>query len=120
MSELPPPPPPPPSPGRQPGAGKGGAQPPERKRGSSIPRWSPWVLLAVLLLLLVGPQLLPQPDRDELDYTELLTQVEDGNVEQITVNNDSLKITGHYTDDAGGGEFESTAPPQGPSESDRA
>ncbi|MEI7993179.1 MAG: hypothetical protein WCH93_12235, partial [Actinomycetota bacterium] len=60
MSNLPPPPPPPP-PGRQPGRAPGGqgGDGPEGRKGpfkgpGGLPRWSIWVLLGVLALLLFG------------------------------------------------------------------
>jgi cell division protease FtsH len=121
MSELPPPPPPPPAPGRTPGRGNQ-QQPPSGKQPAtkpSFPRWAPWVLLAVLGLLIFGPQLLPEPEREELSYTELLEQVEDGNVASLEVDNSDLTITGSFTSEQGGGDFTSTAPPQGPSDADR-
>jgi cell division protease FtsH len=118
MSELPPPPPPPPSPGRAPG-GRGN-QAPEKKpgrTGPAFPKWSPWVLLAVVALLLLGPQLLPEPDREELNFDDFITQVEEGNVEELELNNETLSISGKFTD---GGEFTTTAPAGFPNEVDRA
>jgi cell division protease FtsH len=120
MSELPPPPPPPPAPGRNPG---NGSPPPSGDRKTStrpnFPRWAPWVLIATLGLLIFGPQLLPEPDREELSYTDMLEQVEDGNVATIEIDNSDLSINGTFTNEQGGGDFVSTAPPQGPSDADR-
>ena len=122
MSELPPPPPPPPPPpNRAPGGRGNGSNNDQQKRParSGFPRWTPWVLVGLVLVLLFGQQLLPSTDREKLDYTEFVTQVEQGKVADFTVNNSTLSITGHYTDDAGGKEFSTTAPPNGPSDDDR-
>src|SRR3954465_12152621 len=117
MSELPPPPPPPPpSPNRAPGgrgsnsnnhgAGNGnGNEPQKRSARSGFPRWAPWVLVGLVLMLLFGQQLLPSTEREKLDYNEFLEQVEQGNVQDFTVNNSTLAITGHFSEDAGGKEF---------------
>ena len=108
MSELPPPPPPPPPPpGRVPG-GRGlhqnhndgagnGNDPQKRTQRPGFPRWTPWVLVGLVLALLFGQQLLPSTDREKLDYNEFLEQVQEGNVQDFTVNNSTLAITGHFT-----------------------
>ncbi|MFM7757128.1 MAG: ATP-dependent zinc metalloprotease FtsH [Actinomycetota bacterium] len=143
MSESsPPPPPPPPSPsadsgrrfgrsskgkdaesrprrdtdlrtGPQPGS-KG--QPDGRSGRPAMPKWSAWVLLGIILVLIFGPQLLPGPDREKLGFEEFITQVEQGRVDEVELNNTTLSITGTFTD---GSEFSTTAPPGFPNESDR-
>ena len=35
-----------------------------------MPKWSPWVLLGLILVLIFGPQLLPGPDREKLGFEE--------------------------------------------------
>jgi cell division protease FtsH len=72
-----------------------------------------------VLLLLFGQQLLPGPEREKLEYKQLIEQVQEGKVAELTVNNSTLTITGKFTSAAGGGEFSSTAPPDGPSVEDR-
>jgi cell division protease FtsH len=123
MSELPPPPPPPPPPpNRAPGGRGPGQNNDQQKRParSGFPRWTPWVLVGLVLVLLFGQQLLPSTEREKLDYTDFVAQVEQGNVADFTVNNSTLSITGHFTDDVQGGkEFSTTAPPNGPSDDDR-
>src|SRR5215207_1332483 len=108
--QSPPPPPPPPSPGRSPrGSGLGGRD--------SLPRWTIWVLGGVVLaLLFLGPSLMTSTDRDEIDYSEMLTRVQQDEVSEITWNNNDGSITGKLDD---GTEF-STNGPLEPAEDDRA
>ncbi|MEN9802163.1 MAG: ATP-dependent protease FtsH [Actinomycetota bacterium] len=98
------------------------AKSPARGSGTSgsgrpaMPRWSPWILLAIVLLLIFGPQLLPGEDREKLGFEEFVSQVEDGKVDEVNLNNTTLTITGTFTD---GSKFSTTAPPGFPNESDR-
>jgi cell division protease FtsH len=136
MSALPPPPPPPPRPsgssgqpsgpgprrpassppkrpsarrggGDQKGSGQGSASGGERQ-GGPLPRWAVWLLVGLVLLLLFGPRLWPQPDRENLSYTEFLQQVRDGQVTEITINNNTNAISGVLAD---GREFSTTGAP---------
>jgi cell division protease FtsH len=92
-------------------------QSPEGKNGRpAMPKWSPWVLLGIILLLIFGPQLLPGPDREKIGFEEFITQVNAGKVDEVNLNNTTLGITGTFTD---GAEFSTTAPPGFPNESDR-
>lgn len=127
MSEsTPPPPPPPPSAGprrtpKRAGAPKNRApqdQSSDTKTTgrASMPKWSPWVLLGLILVLIFGPQLLPGPDREKLGFEEFMTQVEGGRVDEVKLNNLTLTITGSFTD---GSDFSTTAPPGFPNELDR-
>ncbi len=125
MSEPTPPPPPPPpgdrSGGRRRTLSKNdGSRPDGRPEGRSgrpaLPKWSPWVLLGIVLLLIFGPQLLPGPDREKIGFEEFMTQVEAGRVDEFKLNNTTLGITGAFSN---GSEFSSTAPPGFPNESDR-
>jgi cell division protease FtsH len=75
-------------------------------------------VLGLVLLMLFGQQLLPEPDREQLGFDEFITQVEQGNVESVKLNNSTLSITGTFTGD--GGKFSTTAPPGFPNEQDRA
>jgi len=81
-----------------------------------MPKWSAWVLLGIILILIFGPQLLPGPDREKLGFEEFITQVDEGRVEEVKLNNTTLTITGKFTD---GSEFSTSAPPGFPNESDR-
>ena len=81
-----------------------------------MPKWSPWVLLGLILVLIFGPQLLPGPDREKLGFEEFITQVTNGSVDEVKLNNATLTITGTFTD---GSAFSTTAPPGFPNELDR-
>jgi cell division protease FtsH len=81
-----------------------------------MPKWSPWVLLGIILVLIFGPQLLPGPDREKIGFEEFITEVNAGKVDEVKLNNTTLGITGSFTD---GSEFSTTAPPGFPNESDR-
>jgi cell division protease FtsH len=110
MSQPPPPPPPPPSPGRSPrGTGTGGRE--------SLPRWSIWVLAGVVLAVLILPTFMNRTDRQEIDYSELLTRVQQDEVREITWDNNDGSITGELKNN--NTEFESNGPLE-PSEDDRA
>ncbi len=127
MSESTPPPPPPPSPEsprRQrrsapsvKSSSNKGDQSSDGKNGRpAMPKWSPWLLLGIILLLIFGPQLLPGPDREKIGFEDFITQVNAGKVDEVNLNNTTLGITGSFTD---GAEFSTTAPPGFPNESDR-
>ena len=127
MSEsTPPPPPPPPSAGPRRTPKRAGTlknrAPQDQSSDSkttgrpSMPKWSPWVLLVLILALIFGPQLLPGPDREKLGFEEFMTQVEGGRVDEVKLNNLTLTITGSFTD---GSDFSTTAPPGFPNELDR-
>lgn len=81
-----------------------------------MPRWSPWVLIGIILLLIFGPQLLPGEEREKLGFEEFISQVEAGKVDEVKLNNTTLTISGTFTD---GSSFTTTAPPGFPNESDR-
>ena len=66
------------------------------------------MLIAVLVAMFVLPQLFKTDDGDKLTYSEFITQVTDGRVEKVSINNTSGKITGTFTDAAGGGQFVTT------------
>jgi cell division protease FtsH len=107
--QSPPPPPPPPPPGRSSrGSGTGGRE--------SLPRWSIWVLAGVVLAVLVLPTFMNRTDRQEVDYSDLLTRVSQDEVREITWDNNDGSITGELKN---GTEFQSNGPLE-PSEDDRA
>src|SRR3954454_15282867 len=108
MSNLPPPPPPPP-PGRGRGQQRpsgdqrptpqGGGGPGDgARRPGSWPRWTMWVLLAVVALALVLPSLWPSSSGEKITYTQFMDEVRQGQVTSITVNNSSNTITGKTKD----------------------
>jgi len=106
--QSPPPPPPPPSPGRSPRGTGGGRE--------SLPRWSIWVLAGVILAVLVLPTFMNRTDRQDINYSDLLARVQQGQVEEIDWNNNDGSITGELEN---GTEFQSNGPLE-PSEEDRA
>ena len=75
------------------------------KKPGSWPRWTMWVLLGVVAVALLLPSLWPNESGEKLSYTDFMTQVRDGNVESVVINNSSNTITGTLTD---GSEFTST------------
>jgi cell division protease FtsH len=113
MSNLPPPPPPPPPGGR----GNGGfPTPPERPkqpgnrpgmRAPGLPRWSVWVLLGLVLLLLFGSRLFTTDTSEEMSYSTFLDHVREGEVTKVDYNNTSGTIRGELED---GTEFRTSAP----------
>ncbi|NBT21124.1 MAG: ATP-dependent metallopeptidase FtsH/Yme1/Tma family protein, partial [Actinobacteria bacterium] len=97
MANLPPPPPPPPSSPRRPRflrqrSSEGGGD----KR--NMPRWAVWALIAFAAVLIVGPRLMPTPERTRLTYTEFLELVESGEVRQVSINNLNNQISGTLAD----------------------
>jgi cell division protease FtsH len=74
------------------------------------------VLAGVVLAVLVLPTFMNRTDRQEVDYSDLLTQVQQDEVQEITWDNNDGSITGKLKD---GTEFESNGPLE-PSEDDRA
>uniref|UniRef100_A0A6J7MB14 Unannotated protein n=1 Tax=freshwater metagenome TaxID=449393 RepID=A0A6J7MB14_9ZZZZ len=123
MSNLPPPPPPPPPPGRGPGRAQGGqgGDSPEGRKGpfkgpGGLPRWSIWVLLGVLALLLFGSRLIPTSSADKIGFGDFETKLQSGLVKEFRLNNQNLKIVGQLTN---GDKFSTTAPVGFPNENDR-
>ena len=65
-------------------------------------------MIAVLVAMFVLPQLWPTDEGKKLTYTEFIDQVKAGRVDNISINNTTGKISGEFTDAAGGGKFTST------------
>src|SRR5262245_37903677 len=104
MAADPPPPPPPPD-----LDGRG------RQRESGLPRWSIWVLVAVVLALLFIPTtFFGANEGEEITYGEFLTALEDGQVAEAQYNNTNGHISGKLTsaenDLIEGTEFHTTGP----------
>ena len=113
MSNLPPPPPPPPA-GRGPSgrAPQGGPTPPTPGRRTpppGLPRWSIAVLGLVVIMALAATRFWPSDTSEKLRWSEVLTQVDNGQVKEISVNNGSRSVTGTFVDDT---KFASTADTQ--------
>ncbi|HEX7094826.1 MAG TPA: ATP-dependent zinc metalloprotease FtsH, partial [Acidimicrobiales bacterium] len=71
------------------------------------PRWIVWLLLAVVLAVVVLPFLLPGDDRQDIAYNTFLERVEQGDVREVTINNDTSGIKGTLDD---GTKFSTTGP----------
>jgi cell division protease FtsH len=74
------------------------------------------VLAGVVLAVLILPTFMNRTNRQEIDYSDLLTRVSQDEVQEITWDNNDGSITGKLTN---GSEFESNGPLE-PSEDDRA
>ena len=64
-----------------------------------------WVVGGLVLVALVLPGLWPQQEGEKLTYTEFMTQVREGNVESVVVNNSTNTISGTLDD---GSQFSTT------------
>ena len=99
------------SPSAAPGPGRGQQRPGEQKqpgnqgsggdgmrRPGNWPRWSMWLIAGVILLALLVPGLWPDNKGQKITYTEFMTQVREGNVDSVVVNNSTNTITGTLDD----------------------
>ena len=101
---LPPPPPPPPRDQRG-GVGKG-------LSGAGMPKWGLWALLGLTLLIVVVPPLLTAEETDKVAYSAFMSDVREGKVESIEIDNTNGSITGKLTDESAA-EFRTTGPLDG-------
>jgi cell division protease FtsH len=97
MSQLPPP--PPSGNGRGPGDrrpddGSGNGPPGRPSKTSGIPKWAIWVFIGLLAGALLVPTLLSRKSGEDITYSQFRTEVQQGNVESITVNNNTGGISG--------------------------
>src|SRR3954468_6233768 len=93
MSPQTPPPPPPPPPQRD-------QRSPLRQGMGSWPRWSIWVLLAIVAAALLLPSLFSGSEGVGLNYTDFVAQVRNENVKSIEWNNNNGHINGEFADGA--------------------
>jgi cell division protease FtsH len=70
-----------------------------------MPKWAIWAIVGAVVVLAFGSQFVSQPTGEKLSYKEFLTQVEDGNVKDVTINNATNVISGVL---ANGGKFTTT------------
>jgi cell division protease FtsH len=129
MDKLPPPPPPPP-----PGRGRGTGPRPDRDRklglsgntntnpdGTPTPnpwrRWLPWVAIGLFVSIFLVQPLLSGDDGDDITYNEFLQNVSAGEVESLTWENGTGKITGELDN---GNKFVTIGSADGPNEVDTA
>src|SRR5438874_623218 len=108
--QTPPPPPPPPRDSRGSGGRMGGM--------SSLPRWTIWVLVGVAAAAFLLTTFGTGSEGKDLQYSQFLEQVQNGNVKSIEWNNENGHINGEFSD---GAKFTSTGVPSppGPSDVDR-
>ncbi|MGY6500917.1 MAG: ATP-dependent zinc metalloprotease FtsH [Acidimicrobiales bacterium] len=112
--KAPPPPPPPPPPRRSgPGGGRDNrsSKPDQSSSGNAtrLPRWSIWVLAAVLLSIVAFPLLFPSEDGERLEFFEFRQLVAEGEIASVEYNNNNGRITGDFTNDERG-TFRTTGP----------
>lgn len=112
MSEMPPPPPPPRNqPPRVPFKApklpkRGGSSDNQGADGKTpMPKWAIWAIIAAVVVLAFGSQLLSTTSGEKLSYSEFLIQVRNGDVKKITINNSTNVISGELTN---GGKFTTT------------
>ena len=65
--------------------------------GSGWPRWVIPVLFAVLMLSFALPRVWPTSSTDKKSFSTFWSQVEDGEVKSVVVNNSTNSITGVLT-----------------------
>ena len=86
VSKLPPPPPPAPKRTKSKQPSSGGGKTPNSTR-PNMPRWAVWVLVAVAIGLIAAPRLWPTTTATKVTYTEFLDLVNQGKVDNVTINN---------------------------------
>jgi cell division protease FtsH len=97
MSQLPPPPPSTNGRGngdRRPGDGPGNGPGGRPTKSSGIPKWAIWVFLGLLAGALLIPMLLSKKGGEDITYSQFRTEVQNGTVDSITVNNNTGGISG--------------------------
>ena len=118
MDKLPPPPPPPP-PGRGRQHGPQPDPPSERRAskpdgdrnpnfnengggrpgaGGALRRWLPWVIAGAFIAVFFVPALMKGGDGDEMTYSDFIALVNAGEVNSVTVETGTGKITGELED----------------------
>jgi len=84
----------------------------------SLPRWTVWVLLAIVAAALLMTSFYGGSKGTSLGYSDFLAQVQNDNVKSIEWNNNNGEISGTFAD---GTKFTTTGVPSppGPSDADR-
>jgi cell division protease FtsH len=62
------------------------------------PRWATWALIGLVLALFVVAPSLGGTGGDDISYSQFLERVKDGKVDEVSINNESNKITGENKD----------------------
>ncbi|MET0728416.1 MAG: ATP-dependent zinc metalloprotease FtsH [Acidimicrobiales bacterium] len=99
---LPPPPPPPPRDSRGPGRSFG--------RDQGMPKWGLWILLGLTLVIVLSSSMVGTSDEEEISYSEFMSQVRDGAVDGVEIDNTNGRISGELDN---GAEFSTTGPLDG-------
>ena len=61
-----------------------------------MPRWAIWAIVAAVIVIGLGAQLLAPSTGEKLSYTEFLAQVRAGDVATVTINNATNTISGTF------------------------
>ncbi len=72
---------------------KGGSRVPGRPE-SSLPRWSAWIVVGLLISLLFLASTMDRGNAEEIGYTDFLAQVENGDISEFTFDNNTYEISG--------------------------
>ncbi len=78
------------------------------KMEQGLPRWSVWLILGVVIVALFATLSLNPSDDENIEFSEMLRQVDQGQVEKISWNTVDGSITGTYAN--GKGTFVTTGP----------
>ena len=73
-------------------------QPNERHRAEGWRRWSVWILVVLVLASVALPGLLNRDDSTAVDYSDLIDQAADGNINSIVVTNETGAISAEAID----------------------
>ncbi|HEX4868760.1 MAG TPA: ATP-dependent zinc metalloprotease FtsH [Acidimicrobiales bacterium] len=75
-----------------------------------MPKWGLWVLLALTLVIILSSSLASSDTGKEISYSAFMSEVRDGNVDKVEVDNTDGSITGELD---GGEKFTTTGPLDG-------
>ena len=73
--------------------------PPGERRREGWPRWSVWMLVALVLASVIVPGLINRDSGTAIDYSDLIDEVSDGRVNSIVVTNGTGAIKAEAMDD---------------------
>lgn len=73
--------------------------PPSERRREGWPRWSVWMLVALVLASVIIPGLINRDSGTAIDYSDLIDEVSDGKINAIVVTNGTGAIKAEAIDD---------------------
>ena len=73
--------------------------PPSERRREGWPRWSVWMLVALVLASVIIPGLINRDGGTAIDYSDLIEEVSDGKINSIVVTNGTGAIKAEAMDD---------------------